>query len=190
MKLLLCALGLLGGVFWVSLGFYPPQCAPVTEAAEVFCNRLWSPALVSMGLGYLGLFITTQPGLTRSARLGFMALLVGWAMMFLGNFVEYWLLNQLPHEGPAGIWRGLAWMTVLLGLLVHQVASASVGFLGLKAGFIPKWLSVCLLLLLPATLVAGFVDLQWVGLPLGLVSSVAGFSGLMRSRSQKIQRGT
>jgi len=189
-KKILGAIGMLGGLFWVTLAFYPPQCAPVTEASEVLCNRLWSPALLGMGLGYLGLFLTALPLLTRTAKFCLIALLVGFALMFLGNVVEYWMLNDLPHQGPNSFTRGLAWMTVLLGLLVTQVASASVGFLGFKARFIPRWLSVFFLLLFPATLTAGFIGLHWAGVPLGIVSGAAGFSGLMRDSDKRIQAGT
>lgn len=179
-KRALYAAGLLGGVFWVTLAFYPPECAPVTEAAEVLCNRLWSPALAGMWLGGLGLCLTARPTLSRGGWLGPIGLLAGLAMMFGGNFVEYWLLNDLPHQGPEGWLRGLAWMTVLLGLLVTLIAAAVVGALALGAGFWPTWLRASWVLLLPATVVAGFVGLRWAGLPLGVVSAATGLVGLLR----------
>lgn len=184
-------LGILGGVFWLTLAFFPPQCAPVTEASEDFCNRLWSPAPLGMGLGFVALFLSLRLALSRPATLSWIALLVSFALMFLGNVVEYWFLNHLPHQGPEGLWRGLAWMAVLLGFLLAHIASAIVGFLGLKQGHLPRWLGALFLTLLPATLVVGLVGSRlqvagiglgtsFIGLPIGIISVAAGLLGFFR----------
>lgn len=188
-------IGILSGLFWIALAFFPPECAPVTAASEDFCNRLWSPAPLGMGLGFVGLFLSRRPSLPRIATLSWIAWLVSFALMFLGNAVEYWLLNHWPHQGPDGFFRGLAWMTVLLGFMVAQIASAIVGFLGCKSGHIPKWLGALFLMLLPATVVVGLVGVRlqaagiglgtaFIGLPIGIVSVAAGFSGLLQSSSR------
>lgn len=183
MKRFLAVSGLLGGLFWITLRFFPPQCAQVTEQSEVLCNRLWSPALFAMLLGFIGLFLTVHLALSRFAWAIFFALPLGLCLMFLGNSVEYWALSDLPHEGPAGFARGLAWMTVLIGLLIVLLASILAGFLGFRSGVIPVWLSSLLVLLLPMTLVTGFVNINFAGMPLGVVSVAVGLSGLF-------QRGT
>jgi hypothetical protein len=191
MSRVLCALGVLGGVFWAALAFYPPECAPVTEASEVLCNRLWTPGLLGMGLGLAGLFSAARPSLTRASRASFIALVAGLALMSLGNFVEYWLLSDLPHEGPEGFLRGLAWMTVLSGFLVVLIATAVVGGLALKLTFLPNWLGGLFVLLAPATLAAGYGGLQWAGLPLGVVCAAAGLAGLLKLSSRQTSlRGT
>lgn len=170
--------GLLGGLFWLSIRFFPPECAQITEASEVLCNRLWSPALWGMLLGFSGLFLTIRPSLTWRTQGIFIALPVGGALMFGGNFLEYWMLTDLPHQGPNGFARSLAWMTVLFGLLLVLVASAPAGWVGFKLGCLPRWLCVLLMLLFPTTLAIGLVKIDFVGLPMGLVSVGVGLAGL------------
>jgi hypothetical protein len=183
MKKILGIMGILGGLFLIILRFFPPECAPITQASEVLCNRLWSPALFGMTLGFIGLFLTMRPLLTAFAVVSFIAVPVGFALMFIGNAVEYWLLYDLPHEGPQGFARGLAWMTVLFGLLLVLVASAIAGFLSFQLGSIPCWLSTLLVLLFPLTVVIGFVNINLAGMPIGVVSAAVGFSGLLRKGS-------
>jgi len=178
MKSRLAAAGLLGGIFWIVLAFFPPVGARETREYEILWNRFWTPALLGILAGFSGQFLTVRPSLTKTARSGFIALLIGLTLMVVGNFAEYWVLSKLPHEGPGGFVRGLAWMTVLLGLLVMQVASAIVGFSEAKSGHISKWLSVLLRLLLPATIAIGFASLNWAGIPMGIVSIVVGLTGL------------
>ncbi len=184
MNRILSTLSLLGGIFWIIIPFFPPVCAPVTEASEVLCNRLWSPALLSMLLGFVGLFLAKRPTLTRAEAISLFALVIGFTMMFMGNFVEYWMLNDLPHQGPAGLIRGLSWMTVLVGFLVALVASVTVGVFGFKTGHIPRWLSVLFLMLFPVTLVTGFVRPMWIGIPIGVLSISVGFWGLLSDSSR------
>lgn len=185
---ILSLVGIVGGLFWIALAFFPPECAPVTEASEDFCNRLWSPAPLGMGLGFVGLFLSRRSSLSTTATIGWIALLVSFALMFLGNVVEYWFLNHLPHQGPGGLWRGLAWMTVLLGFLLVHLASASVGALGLRSGHLPRWLGAHFLTLLPATVVVGLVGSRlqaagiglgtaFIGLPIGVISLAVGIFG-------------
>ncbi len=166
MRRLLPITSLLGGLFWITLRVYPPECAQVTESSEVLCNRLWSPALLAILIGSVGLFLTLPPHMPRLAWDSYKILPVGFALMFLGNFVEYWMLTDLPHQGPGGWARGLAWMTVFVGLLVVMVAYAAAGIWGIKLGVVPRWLNVLFVLLFPLTLVTGLVNINWAGLPL------------------------
>ena len=170
--------GLLGGLFWIVLGFFPPA---ETREYEVLWNRLWTPALFGMLLGIVGLFLTMHSSLTRTAKGGFIAWLAGFALMIIGNVAEYWVLSDLPHEGPDGFIRGIAWMTFLFGTLVMQLASAIVGFNWLKSGRGPSWLSVLFLLLFPFTIGIGFVSMHWAGTPTGILSIAVGLAGLLQS---------
>lgn len=184
MQRTLAAMGLLAGLFWITLAFFPPVGARETREYEVLWNRLWTPVLLGILAGFGGLFLSRRASLISAARGSFIALLAGLALMVLGNFAEYWLLSDLPHAGPDGFIRGLAWMTVLLGLLVVLVSSAIVGAIWLKSGRSPGLLGVLFLLLLPATIAIGFVSLNWAGAPLGAVSIAAGLAGLVPDRPQ------
>ena len=181
MNRLLGLAAILGGIFWIALAFFP--LVGMREAAEdeVFWSRLWTPALLGMLLGFLGLYLTQRATFNRTARGGCVALLAGFTLMVSGNAVEYWILNDLPHQGPDGYIRGIAWMTFLVGTLVMLVATALVGFNGLKSDRIPRWLSGIFLLLFPSTIAIGFVSLHWAGVPLGIASIAVGLSGAWSS---------
>lgn len=131
---LLLALGILGGAMWIAYAFVPDQCAPVAGDSEIFCNRLWTPALFAMTAGYVG-FVRWVAGL-RSARVTrwLSIAVLGGAFMTFGNFAEYWLFFEWPHEGPDGWLRGSLWMTVLIGWLAFLLASFGAGLLLLLGG--------------------------------------------------------
>ena len=173
--------GILGGTFWIALAFVPLLRTTETREDEVFWNRLWTPALLGMLLGFLGLMLAQRSALTRTARAGFIALLVGFGLMLLANSVEYWMLSDLPHQGPDGFIRGIAWMTFLFGTLAMHLASAIVGFDWLKSHQSPRWLGVPFLLLLPTTIAIGYVSLHWAGIPLGIASIAVGGSEAWQS---------
>jgi hypothetical protein len=178
---LLGVAGSLGGTFWIALAFAPLLRMTETREGEVFWNRLWTLALLGMLLGFLGLMLAQRSALTRTARAGFIVLLVGFALMMLANSVEYWMLSDLPHQGPDGFIRGIAWMTFLVGTLAMQLASAIVGFNWLKSHQSPRWQGVPFLLLLPTTIAVGCVSLHWAGIPLGIASIAVGGSAAWAS---------
>lgn len=126
---LLLALGILGGATWIAFAFVPSECAPVTSRSEVYCNRLWTPALFAMTVGFLGLWRWGVARGWRGAGLGLLIVVAGGALMTFGNFLEYWLFFSWPHEGPDGWLRGTLWMMVLLGWLSVLLASFAAGLL-------------------------------------------------------------
>ena len=143
--------GLVGGLSWISLAFFPPVGGPRGSEAydyEVLWSRLLVPTLLGMLLGQIGLFIRLRMAFSMAGRIGFVVMLAGLALMALANFVEYWLLSDLSHDGPEGIPRGIAWMTFLLGTLILLVASAVVGVAMLRKSVAPKWRSLMFLLLM------------------------------------------
>lgn len=124
---LLLALGILGGATWIAYAFVPEECAPVTGASEIFCNRLWTPALFGMAVGFAGL-VRWSAGIGASRVTRWLSIAVlGAAFMTFGNFAEYWLFSDWPHEGPDGWLRGSLWMTVLVGWLALLLASFGAG---------------------------------------------------------------
>ena len=89
---ILALAGIVGGLLWVGLaGFRPdwgPPGTPQYLAYELW-NRLWTPALLSMGIGFGGFFHLLRPALTRTAKGSFIGLLGGCALMILGNVGEF-----------------------------------------------------------------------------------------------------
>ena len=176
-------LGILGGLFWISLPFYPSECVPVTGASEVFCNRLWTPALLAMLTGAAGICWLLRPRASRSVRWSLLAMTIGFAMMAAGNGLEYWVAFKLPHQGGiGGPIRGLLWMTAPAGWLVALVAAcvAGVGLYRGVTGFaLPRWPSLLFVLPLPLTLVFAALGPTWAGgIQLGLLGVLIGLYGL------------
>lgn len=126
---LLLVLGVLGGATLLFYAFGLPQCAPVTGDSEVFCNRFWTPALIGIAAGFVGL--RRWASMVRSAKLrtGLSVLLAGSALMAFGNGAEYWLFTSWPHDGPDGWLRGMLWMSFLLGWLLVLVGATWSGAL-------------------------------------------------------------
>lgn len=188
MRRTLAVAGLLSGLFWMALAFVPSQMQE-TRADEIFWNRLWTPALLGMLLGNFGFFQTVQPSLTKAARFSFIAMLVGFGAMILGNFAEYWLLSDLPHQGPDGYLRGIAWMTFLSGMLLMLIASAGVGSTMPRTPLSPRWLKLLFVLLFPLTIAAGFVNMHWAGMPLGILGAIVGGFGLLSAAGDQRKAG-
>jgi hypothetical protein len=177
-------IGIVGGALWISLAFFPPACVPVTAANEVFCNRLWTPALAAMCVGFGGLLLSVRPSATRGVRWSLSALVIGSAAMVGGNFGEYWLAYALPHQGPDGFVRGLLWMSVLVGLLTVLVASAVAGVLMSRSMPGLRWPSLLFVLPLSSTILVALVSPSWIGTPLGMLGILAGVFGLTAGRRQ------
>jgi hypothetical protein len=124
---LLAALGIIGGASWIAYAFVPEQCAPVTVASEVFCNRLWTPALFGITLGSLAVVRWTLAlGSVRVTR-WLSAAVMGGVFMTLGNLAEFWLFFDWPHDGPDGWLRSSLWVAVLIGWLAYLLASFGAG---------------------------------------------------------------
>jgi hypothetical protein len=168
------------GILWVGLSFYPAECAPPTEVTEDFCNRLIAPPLLGMLAGFAALFADLRTSLTRTGAAGLLTLLAGMILMIAGNVVEYWFLTDLPHEGPDGWARGVAFMTVLLGLALVLLASTAFGIATLRAGRAPRIVAAAFVVLLPLSIVTGMLQASLFALPLGILSAVAGLAALTR----------
>ena len=126
---LLLALGIVGGATWISLGFVPSECAPPTGATEIFCARLWTPALFGMTAGFIGVRRWAAAIATVNVRRGLLVVASGAALMTIGNLGEYWIFFGWPHQGPDGWLRGMLWMSFLLGWLGTLLGAVGSGFL-------------------------------------------------------------
>jgi hypothetical protein len=174
--------GVVGGLFWISLAFFPPACTPVTEASEVDCNRLWTPPFVGMLIGAIGLFRLLRPVVSGATKSSLIALVIGFAMMAGGNGGEYWIAFELPHQGGAGaLIRSLLWMTLLAGWLTALIASAVLGVRlsdSLSGSGRSKWPSLLFILPLPLTFAFATLGPSRMGIPVGLLGILIGVYGL------------
>ena len=177
---LLLALGVLGGVTWISFGFAPAECTPVTGQSEIFCNRLWTPALFAVTAGFLGLRRWAEPLAGRNVHRGLSIVVAGGALMTFANFAEYWLFFAWPHEGPDGWLRGTLWMSFLVGLLALFVGAVAAGALLLRET--RRGLTTRLLgsLMITAVSLSVFVGLVAIGI-LAIATSLYALAVIRRS---------
>ncbi|TAL10818.1 MAG: hypothetical protein EPO00_04220, partial [Chloroflexota bacterium] len=173
-------LAIIGGAFWMSLPFYPPECVPVTGDSEVFCNRLWSPAFAAMLIGAIALYGFLRRDGSGRVIPGFRPMIIGFALMTAGNVGEYWLAFHLPHQGGlGGIVRGLLWMAVLAGWLTALVGSFIAGAELLRSKRRDRHIGWLFLLGFPLTFVLAItVGPNLAPLPIGLLGVVVGIYGL------------
>jgi len=175
----LASAGVLGGILCASLAVFP-----LNRTGEVVSNRLLTPALVGMLMGFVALLAVVRVPVKGPARIGMISLLAGLVLMICGNVAEYWFLYDLPHDGRQGFIRGIAFMTFLLGWLVLLVGLALVGVGLVREGRSDVTLGVLLLSALPLTIAIGFVDPKWTGMPIAALSIlVSGISLRESSRS-------
>ncbi|HJP87436.1 MAG TPA: hypothetical protein VJ850_00150 [Candidatus Limnocylindrales bacterium] len=126
---LLLALGVIGGAAWVAYAFVPAECVPVTSASEVFCLRLWTPALFAMTAGFFGLRRWAGSVDWPGAANGFLVVAAGAGLMALANFVDYWLLSDVPFDSPDGGFRSVLSLILLLGVLTVAAGATGTGIL-------------------------------------------------------------
>lgn len=165
MRIWLGRAGLCGGVLWTALAFFPPE-------GEVVRNRLWTPALLGIWLGVLGVWLAWRSALRLVGDRALGTAVVGLGLMTFGNLVEYWGLSSFPHQGgPGAMARGLTWMTFLLGVLLLVVGTLFAGVSMLRTPSAPRLLAGLCLLLVPATIVGALLSPGLAALPLACLAS-------------------
>lgn len=176
LAMLASGLGILGGLFWLSLPFYPPECAPVTESSEIFCTRLWSPALGTMLIGAVALYLRLRSDAPGGARRGVLGVVVGFALMTVGNVGEYWFAYELPHQGgPGAAVRSALWMSALTGWLIALIGSVVVGIGLVRSRRRDRWIGLLFLAPLPLTVgIAIIGGPNLAPLPVGLLGIATG----------------
>lgn len=185
-------LGILGGLLWLGLPFWPPDCVPVVASSEVLCNRLWTPALGAMLIGAIVLQ-RRQGRQTREPLKGLRLLVIAFALMAFGNGLEYWVAFELPHQGGIGaVVRGVLWMSALAGWLIALIASAVAGASALRrrhGGTSPaaggrwpaaggRWPAALLIVPLPLTVILGALSVGYAPMAVGVLSMISGWVGL------------
>lgn len=171
-------LGILGGLLWLGLPFWPPDCVPVVASSEVFCNRLWTPALGAMLIGAVVLQ-RRQVRQTREPLKGLRLLAIAFSLMALGNGLEYWVAFGLPHQGGIGaVVRGVLWMSVLAGWLIALIASAVAGASAARRRHGSRWPAALLIVPLPLTVILGAVSVAYAPMAIGVLGVIIGWVGL------------
>jgi hypothetical protein len=184
-------IGGLGGVAWLMLPFYPPQCAPVTAASEIFCARLWTPILAALLVGVIAMASTIVRQAAPGGRIGLRPLSLGFAQKVVWNGAEYWPLSHMPHQGPDGWFRGFPWMSTLLGWLLALGSSFVVGIRWARASYDPRRrLGLMLVTPLPLTFGLAALGPSWVPIPIGLLRLAIGGVGLAAARNEETERET
>lgn len=135
--------------------------------------------MLLMLIGFTGWFGLLGRSHNRIAHYSLIILTVGLALMVIGNGSEYWIFHRLPHQGPDGLIRSVAWMTTLFGLLLALVAAMVFGLSMLRSSLMPRLLSIAFILLLPLTISFAFVSMKLVGIPLGSLSIISGMVGVL-----------
>lgn len=126
---------IVGGVLWVVARVFVTFPPPLSYDAA---NRLFTLPLLLLLAGWLGLFVGLRGRVSGLVRGGWLASLVGMALMLIGNAVEFWgvLLQEKPNAYAAAsgeeVWAGsdVGWMIFGLGHLLVVIGMAVVGIAG------------------------------------------------------------
>ena len=122
-------------------------------------NRLMAVALLLMAACFVGLYRAQRAQAGRLGGLGFGMVCVGWAIMSLGNILEFWVFTNQPYPASWAEMNGRAWswITVLLGMLVMLIGAALWGWAVRRTRALPAWAAVALLALLPVEVTLFFM---------------------------------
>jgi len=148
-------LGLLGGLFWIILivVFYTEWGASGTSQYIAYqnYNRLWSPILLLMLLGFVGLYRHYPFHASRIGQIGLGLIIFGFVLMMAGNIAEFWIFTDV-HYGAGLNPRNLSWYTFLFGWLFTLVGALFWGIHSIRTHILPQWAGSLLILTLPLTI--------------------------------------
>ena len=161
---ILALAGILGGLLWLILALFRPDWGPPGTAqygSYELWNRLWTPALLGMGIGFSGLFRLLRVAHPRRARGSFLSLLGGCALMVLGNVGEFWIFTDQPYEGEGSLIRLVSWLAYLGGALLMLSALALIGVTLWRSAHLPHWLLLLFIIALPISVTIMFLNVEW-----------------------------
>lgn len=161
MNRLFATAGLLGGLFWIILTiiFASDWGAPGTPQYIAYqnYNRLWSPTLLLMLLGFVGLYRRYPFRVGRLGQIGLSLIVLGFVLMMAGNIAEFWIFTDARYEFGLNP-RNLSWFTFLFGWLFTLVGSLLWGIHSNRTYILPQWAGSLLILTLPISLVLLFAQ--------------------------------
>ncbi len=162
---------MLGGTLWAL--WYVGASLVGSGAYETY-NRLMPAVLVLLAVGLLAFYAVQNASHGWVGRVGFVVAVVGLVVMIAGNMVEFWTFSEEAY-GPDSL-RNSAWMAFGLGLFTFYIGTVLFGVDTLRAGELPRFGALLLLIWFPVGLVVSGL-LQLVGVPEGLAFS--GLTGLL-----------
>jgi hypothetical protein len=154
-------LGLLGGLFWIILStlFASDWGAPGTLQYIAYqnSNRLWSPTLLLMLLGFVGIYRHYPFRAGRLGQIGLGLIVLGFVLMMAGNVAEFWIFTDARYEFGLNP-RNLSWFTFLFGWLFTLVGSLQWGIHSNRTYILPQWAGSLLILTLPISIALLFAQ--------------------------------
>lgn len=154
-------LGLLGGLLWIILTtlFASDWDAPGTLQYIAYQNnnRLWSPTLLLMLLGFISLYRRYPFRAGRLGQIGLGLIVLGFVLMMAGNVAEFWIFTDVRYEFGLNP-RNLSWFTFLFGWLFTLVGSFQWGIHSSRTHILPLWAGSLLILTLPISIALLFAQ--------------------------------
>ena len=161
MKRMFAWAGLLGGAFWIllTLIFSSDWGAPGTLQYLAYqnFNRLWSPTLLLMLFGFVGVYLQYPFRAGKLGQIGFGLIVLGFGLMVAGNIAEFWVFTDSPYASGLNP-RNLSWFTFLFGWLFTLIGSLLWGIHSRRTRALPGWAGVSLLLTLPISIALLFAQ--------------------------------
>ncbi len=153
--------GLLGGLSWIILTtlFASDWGAPGTLQYIAYqnYNRLWSPTLLLMLLGFVGLYRRYPFRVGRLGQIGLGLIVLGFVLMMAGNIAEFWIFTDARYEFGLNP-RNVSWFTFLFGWLFTLVGSLQWGIHSNRTHILPQWAGSLLILTLPLSIALLFAQ--------------------------------
>ncbi len=138
---------MLGGVLWAlwagveqSVGWGQPGSAAY-ERYELI-NRLLSLTILLVVVGLFGLHAVLRRSYGWLGTMGFVTLLVGFALMVAGSVGEFWVFSAQSYDA---LGRTASWALFLLGHLVLAIGTVLFGIATARAKVLPVQHDVAML---------------------------------------------
>jgi hypothetical protein len=139
---------MLGGVLWPlwvgieqSVGWGEPGSAAYQRYE--FINRLLPLALLPVVVGLVGLHVVQRRSYGWLGTAGFVAILVGFALMLVGSVGEFWMFTEQGYALPN--LRDASWTLFLLGHPILAIGTVLFGIATARAKVLPLQYDVAML---------------------------------------------
>src|SRR5918997_5664362 len=139
---------MLGGVLWPlwvvveqSVGWGEPGSAAYQRYELI--NRLLPLAILPVVVGLVGLHVVLRRSYGWLGTAGFVAILVGFALMLVGSVGEFWMFTEQGYALPN--LRDASWTLFLLGHPILAIGTVLFGIATARAKVLPLQYDVAML---------------------------------------------